>query len=117
MMPDTIPAGKWQRAGIVGSTALKVGLREVQHKVKRPFLSAQRQQAAQQETDDHNARLLIEHLRFSVPLTFAYREYKIVFTQYLVNFLVLEHVILFNFSLSAGKPNRPMPSNAGFTCH
>lgn len=61
-MQDTIPAGKWQRASIVGSTALKVGLREVQHKVKRPFLSAQRQQAAQQEVDDHNARLLFDTL-------------------------------------------------------
>ena len=61
-MQDTIPAGKWQRAGIVGSTALKVGLREVQHKVKRPFLSAQRQQEAKQEVDDHNARLLFDTL-------------------------------------------------------
>ncbi|OQW98129.1 MAG: hypothetical protein BWK73_53255 [Thiothrix lacustris] len=61
-MQDTIPAGKWQRAGIVGSTALKVGLREVQHKVKRPFLSAQRQQEAKQEVDDHNASLLFDTL-------------------------------------------------------
>ncbi|MBU0654535.1 MAG: AarF/ABC1/UbiB kinase family protein [Gammaproteobacteria bacterium] len=61
-MQDTIPEGKWQRAGIVGSTALKVGLREVQHKVKRPFLSAQRQQAAKQEVDDHNARQLFAAL-------------------------------------------------------
>jgi len=61
-MSDTIPAGKWQRAGIVGSTALKIGLREVQHKVKRPFLSAQRQQEAKQEVDDHNARQLFAAL-------------------------------------------------------
>lgn len=61
-MQDTIPEGKWTRAGIVGSTALKVGLREVQHKVKRPFLSAQRQQEAKQEVDDHNARQLFAAL-------------------------------------------------------
>ena len=72
-MQDTIPAGKWQRAGIVGSTALKVGLREVQHKVKRPFLSAQRQQEAKQEVDDHNARQLYavqvcEKLNFTLAL-------------------------------------------------
>lgn len=62
MMQDTIPEGKWTRASIVGSTALKVGLREVQHKVKRPFLSAERQQEAKQEVDDHNARQLFAAL-------------------------------------------------------
>ena len=53
---DTIPAGKWQRASIIGSAALKVGLREVQHKVKRPFLSTERQVEAQQTVDEQNAR-------------------------------------------------------------
>lgn len=61
-MPDTIPAGKWQRAGIVGSAALKAGLREVQHKVKRPFLSAARQAEAKQDIDDQNARQLFAAL-------------------------------------------------------
>ena len=61
-MSDIIPAGKWQRAGIVGSTALKVGLREVQHKVKRPFLSAERQVAAKQDVDEQNARQLFAAL-------------------------------------------------------
>ncbi|MEN9503852.1 MAG: hypothetical protein RI964_3137 [Pseudomonadota bacterium] len=61
-MQDIIPAGKWQRAGIVGSTALKVGLREVQHKVKRPFLSAERQVAAKQDVDEQNARQLFAAL-------------------------------------------------------
>ena len=61
-MSDIIPAGKWQRAGIVGSAALKVGLREVQHKVKRPFLSAERQVAAKQDVDEQNARQLFAAL-------------------------------------------------------
>ena len=61
-MPDTIPAGKWQRAGIVGSAALKAGLREVQHKVKRPFLSAERQLEAKQDVDEQNARQLFAAL-------------------------------------------------------
>ena len=61
-MQDIIPAGKWQRAGIVGSAALKVGLREVQHKVKRPFLSAERQVAAKQDVDEQNARQLFAAL-------------------------------------------------------
>lgn len=37
---------------------------------------------------------VIKHLRFSVPLAFAYREYEIAFPLYLVNLLVLEHIIL-----------------------
>lgn len=59
---NSIPAGKWQRAGIIGSAALKVGLREVQHKVKRPFLSTERRVEAQQDVDEQNARQLFAAL-------------------------------------------------------
>lgn len=59
---DNLPEGKWARAGIVGSTALKVGLREVQHKVKRPFMSVERQQEDKQTLDDKNAQLIFNAL-------------------------------------------------------
>lgn len=61
-MESVLPEGKWARAGIVGSTALKVGLREVQHKVKRPFMSLERQQADKLDTDDKNAELIFNAL-------------------------------------------------------
>lgn len=61
-MNSIVPEGKWTRAGIVGSTALKVGLREVQHKVKRPFMSAERQQADKHSIDDKNAELIFNAL-------------------------------------------------------
>lgn len=62
MMDNGLPEGKWARAGIVGSTALKVGLREVQHKVKRPFMSVERQQEDKQTLDDKNAQLIFNAL-------------------------------------------------------
>lgn len=62
MMEPSLPEGKWTRAGIVGSTAFKVGLREVQHKVKRPFMSAERQQADKQDIDDKNAEMVFKAL-------------------------------------------------------
>lgn len=62
MMDNALPEGKWARAGIVGSTALKVGLREVQHKVKRPFMSVERQQEDKQTLDDKNAQLIFNAL-------------------------------------------------------
>lgn len=61
-MDNALPEGKWARAGIVGSTALKVGLREVQHKVKRPFMSVERQQEDKQTLDDKNAQLIFNAL-------------------------------------------------------
>lgn len=61
-MEQVLPEGKWNRAGIIGSTALKLGLREVQHKVKRPFMSVERQQADKQNTDDKNAELIFKAL-------------------------------------------------------
>ncbi|WP_298611452.1 AarF/ABC1/UbiB kinase family protein [uncultured Thiothrix sp.] len=62
MMEQSLPEGKWVRAGIMGSTALKVGLREVQHKVKRPFMSVERQQSDKQTIDDKNAELIFKAL-------------------------------------------------------
>lgn len=61
-MATTLPEGKWIRAGIVGSTVLKVGLREVQHQVKRPFMSIERQHADKQTTDENNAELIFNAL-------------------------------------------------------
>lgn len=61
-MASLLPEGQWARAGIVGSTAFKVGLREVQHKVKRPFMSVERAQTEKQELEDDNARLIFEAL-------------------------------------------------------
>lgn len=62
MMEQSLPEGKWTRAGIVGSTAFKVGLREVQHKVKRPFMSLAQQQEDKQTLEDKNAELIFNAL-------------------------------------------------------
>jgi predicted unusual protein kinase regulating ubiquinone biosynthesis (AarF/ABC1/UbiB family) len=59
---ENLPEGKWSRAGIVGSAALKIGLREVQHQVKRPFMSVEHEQAAKEAVEDKNARLIFEAL-------------------------------------------------------
>ncbi|TXH59894.1 MAG: AarF/ABC1/UbiB kinase family protein [Thiothrix sp.] len=61
-METTVPEGKWARASIVGSTALKVGLREVQHQAKRPFMSIERQQVDKQTLDEKNAELIFNAL-------------------------------------------------------
>lgn len=61
-METNVPEGKWLRAGIVGTTALKVGLREAKHQVKRPFMSIERQQVDKQTTDDKNAQLIFNAL-------------------------------------------------------
>ncbi|EIJ34766.1 ABC1 kinase family protein [Thiothrix nivea] len=61
-MNEGIPEGKWARAGIVGSTAVKLGLGQLKHTAKRPFLSKQRHVEAKEELEDQNARLLFNAL-------------------------------------------------------
>jgi len=38
-MSDLVPEGKLARTGVAGMAAIKVGLGELGHRAKRPFLS------------------------------------------------------------------------------
>jgi predicted unusual protein kinase regulating ubiquinone biosynthesis (AarF/ABC1/UbiB family) len=61
-MTDTLPEGTWQRAGILGSTTVKIGFKQLKQQAKRPFLSTERQTLAQASVDDENAKLLFNTL-------------------------------------------------------
>lgn len=57
-----VPQGKLARSSVAGLAVAKVGVRTLQHKVKRPFLSAQAKQESQQSVDDKNAEILFKAL-------------------------------------------------------
>ncbi len=61
-MDRGIPEGKWARASLIGSTAVKIGLGQLGHSAKRPFLSRERHAEAKEELEDQNARLLFNAL-------------------------------------------------------
>ncbi|HZX30083.1 MAG TPA: AarF/ABC1/UbiB kinase family protein [Rhodocyclaceae bacterium] len=61
-MSRHVPEGRLVRAGIAGTTAVRLGLNQLGHRIKRPFLSAGREQEARETLDDRNARLLFEAL-------------------------------------------------------
>lgn len=61
-MSRHVPEGRLARAGIAGTTVIKLGLNQLGHRIKRPFLSESREQEARETLDDRNARLLFEAL-------------------------------------------------------
>lgn len=65
-MSNPIPTGKFKRAGVAGLAAAKIGVQQLGHLSKRPFLSRQRHEAAQQEIDRATAETIfntLSHLR------------------------------------------------------
>jgi predicted unusual protein kinase regulating ubiquinone biosynthesis (AarF/ABC1/UbiB family) len=61
-MKNSVPEGRLARAGIAGKTALRLGVAQLKHHAKRPFLSPSRQQEERDSLDDKNARLLFATL-------------------------------------------------------
>lgn len=55
-----LPSSQTARAGVVGSTAIKLGLGQLKSKAKRPFLSVKAQQEDKNERDDAQAELLFK---------------------------------------------------------
>lgn len=61
-MKNSVPEGRLARAGIAGKTALQLGVAQLKHHAKRPFLSSANEQEARAALDDKNARLLFATL-------------------------------------------------------
>jgi len=61
-MRAPVPETRLARAGIAGATALKIGMGELRHKAKRPFMSEQAREAEKGLLDDKNAELLFKAL-------------------------------------------------------
>lgn len=61
-MDKRIPEGKARRTGVAGLAAAKVGLGELGHKIKRPFLSEQNAKLQKDILDDKNAKILFTAL-------------------------------------------------------
>lgn len=65
-MTHKLPETKTARSKVAGVTVLKLGTAHLGHKLKRPFLSKQKQQQEQEILDDKQAKLLftaLTHLR------------------------------------------------------
>ncbi len=56
------PKGRFQRARIAGSAAAKVGVGELTHRIKRPFLSTKSIVHDKQSLDEKNAKLVFKTL-------------------------------------------------------
>ena len=61
-MDKHIPEGKIARTGVASIAVAKVGLGELRHKIKRPFLSAEKSQEEKEILDDKNAKILFNAL-------------------------------------------------------
>ncbi len=57
-MNQKLPQGKLARAKVAGVAAIKVGAGELQHKVKRAFLSPVKERQTKQNLDEKNAAIL-----------------------------------------------------------
>ena len=57
-MNQKLPQGKLARAKVAGIAAIKVGTGELQHKVKRAFLSTSNERQTKQKLDEKNAAIL-----------------------------------------------------------
>jgi len=55
---NKIPNSQMARAGVVGTTAMKLGVGKIKNKAKRPFLSAEKRKDAQQSQEDQDAEIL-----------------------------------------------------------
>ena len=62
VMSNTIPEGKLARTGVAGVAALKMGVRSIKHRSKRPFMSEERQQQEKASVDEKNAQTLFKAL-------------------------------------------------------
>lgn len=65
-MSDSIPTGKLKRASVAGLTAARIGIKQLGHLSKRPFLSIEKVEVQKKQLDDSNAEALFEtltHLR------------------------------------------------------
>nr|CAA6804358.1 MAG: Ubiquinone biosynthesis monooxygenase UbiB [uncultured Thiotrichaceae bacterium] len=61
-MRAPVPETRLARAGIAGATVLKMGMGELRHKAKRPFMSEQARETEKSLLDDKNAQLLFKAL-------------------------------------------------------
>lgn len=61
-MQKSIPESKIARTGVAGIAATKVGLGELKHKIKRPFLSDEKNKEDKEILDDKNAKILFNAL-------------------------------------------------------
>lgn len=55
-----LPSTQLARAGVVGSTAMKLGVGKIKTKVKRPFLSESASQRSEEQREDQEAELLFK---------------------------------------------------------
>jgi len=55
-----LPSSQLARAGVVGSTAMKLGVGKLKNKAKRPFLSEQERQDATESQHDEDAEVLFK---------------------------------------------------------
>ena len=62
VMSSSIPEGKLARTGVAGVAALKIGVRSMTHRTKRPFMSKQKQQEDKASLDEENAKTLFKAL-------------------------------------------------------
>ncbi|MYN43599.1 AarF/ABC1/UbiB kinase family protein [Pseudoduganella sp. FT93W] len=61
-MSRSVPEGRLARAGVAGTTALRLGLNHLGHQIKRPFLADSSGQEARDSLDERNARLIFSAL-------------------------------------------------------
>ena len=61
-MKKVIPTGKLNRTGVAALAAAKIGVRQLGHLTKRPFLSNEAKQQQTNDTDEANADVLFQAL-------------------------------------------------------
>ncbi|HIO92870.1 MAG TPA: AarF/ABC1/UbiB kinase family protein [Leucothrix mucor] len=61
-MRSSLPEGKLARTSVAGLAVVKVGIGELGHKVKRPFLSAEKKKQDKSTLDDKNAKVFFQAL-------------------------------------------------------
>lgn len=61
-MSRRVPESRLARAGVAGTTAVRLGLNHLGHHIKRPFLADRSGQQARDSLDERNARLIFNAL-------------------------------------------------------
>lgn len=61
-MSHHVPEGKLARTTVAGIAVVKVGMGELKHRIKQPFLSTEKRDKEKQLLDDKNARVLFNAL-------------------------------------------------------
>ena len=59
-MSHSVPEGKLARSGVAGLAAMRVGVSELGHRVKRPFLSNENRIKDKESIDEKNAKILFK---------------------------------------------------------